>query len=83
MSGLFVPNGMFIHYVAVQFSSVTEALNNMLAFGFTIDACMASGLPAWWFARHLPAQYGRKMFVVPRLIGVPGFSLPFHCDINK
>jgi hypothetical protein len=74
---------MFICCVAVQFSSVTEVLNNMPALGFTTDAFMASGLPAWWFARHPPAQYGRKMFVVLKLIGGPGFSLPFHCDINK
>lgn len=55
--GLFIPNGMFIYYLFSEFQSLTEVFNNMLALGFIIDALMATGLLAWFFAKHPIGKY--------------------------
>lgn len=81
--GLIVPNGMFFYYLFVQFSSVSEILNDLLALGFIIDAFMAMGLISWWFAKNPIGQYSWKVFVVLSLIGGLGFSLPFFWYLNK
>jgi hypothetical protein len=81
--GLFVPNGMFLYYLFVQFSSLTEVLNDLLALGFIIDAFMATGLIAWWVAQNPVGRYSWKIFVLLSLIGGLGFSLPFFWYLNK
>ena len=45
--GLFIPNGMFFYYIFIQFSSLSEVFNNLLALGFIIDAFIATALLAW------------------------------------
>jgi hypothetical protein len=81
--GLLVPNGLFFYYLFVEFSSVNEVLNNRLAMGFIIDAFMATGLLAWWFARQPLGTYSWKIFVLLSLLGGLGFSLPFFYYLNK
>jgi hypothetical protein len=81
--GLFVPNGIFLYYIFVEFTSITEVLNNLLALGFIIDAVMATGLLAWWFAKNPLGKYSWKMFVMLSLLGGLGFSLPFFYYLNK
>lgn len=81
--GLLVPNGMFFYYIIVEFSSLTEVLNNWLAMGFIIDAFMAMGLLTWWFAKHPLGKHTWKMFVLLSLLGGLGFSLPFFYYLNK
>lgn len=81
--GLLVPNGMFFYYILVEFSSLAEVLNNWLAMGFIIDAFMAMGLLAWWFAKRPLGKYSWKMFVLLSLLGGLGFSLPFFYYLNK
>ena len=81
--GLIVPNGMFFYYLFVQFSSVSEILNDLLALGFIIDAFMATGLISWWLAYNHIGRYSWKVFVLLSLIGGLGFSLPFYWYLNK
>lgn len=81
--GLFVPNGMFLYYVFVQFSSLSDVFNDLLALGFIIDAFMATALLAWWFAKNPLGIYSWKMFVVLSLIGGLGFSIPLFYYLNK
>lgn len=81
--GLLVPNGIFFYYLFGEFFSITEVLNNWLAMGFIIDAFMATGLLAWWFAKHPLGKYSWKMFVLLSLLGGLGFSLPFFYYLNK
>jgi len=81
--GLFVPNGMFFYYVFVQFTSFSDVIHNLLALGFILDAFMATGLIAWWFAKNPIGQYSWKMFVGLSLLGGLGFSLPFFYYLNK
>jgi len=80
--GLFVPNGMFFFYIFTQFHSLSEVVNNLLALGFIIDACMATGLLAWWFAKNPQKKYSWKLFVGLSLLGGLGFSLPFFYYLN-
>jgi hypothetical protein len=81
--GLFVPNGMFFYYLFVKFTSLSEVMNDLLALGFIIDAFMATGLIAWWFAKNPMGKYSWKVFIVLSLIGGLGFSLPFFYYLNK
>jgi len=81
--GLFVPNGMFFVYMFTQFHSFTEVLNDLLALGFIIDAFMAMGLLAWWFAKNPLGKYSWRTFVALSLVGGLGFSLPFFYYLNK
>lgn len=81
--GLFVPNGMFLYYVAARLNSIAEVANNLLALGFIIDAFMATGLLAWFFAKHPIGKYSWKLFVGLSLIGGLGFSIPFFYYLNK
>ncbi len=81
--GLFVPNGMFLYYVMVEFTSISEVLNDLLALGFIVDAFMAMGLIAWWFAKNPLGRYSWKMFILLSLIGGLGFSLPFFYLLNR
>jgi len=81
--GLFVPNGMFFYSLFVQFSSVSGVLNNLFALGFILDAFMATGLIAWWFAHNPIGRYSWKIFVLLSVIGGLGFSLPFFWYLNK
>jgi hypothetical protein len=80
--GLLVPNGMFFYFVFVKFSSLADVLSNWLALGFMIDAFMAMGLLAWWFAKHPLGTYSWKTFILLSLLGGLGFSLPFFYYLN-
>ena len=81
--GLIVPNGMFLYYLFVELSSLSQVLNDLLALGFIIDAFMATGLLAWWFAEHPSGRYTWKTFVALSLLGGLGFSLPFFYYLNN
>lgn len=81
--GLIVPNGMFFYFIFAEFTSLSAVLSNWLALGFIIDAFMATGLLAWWFARHPLGPYSWKSFVLLSLLGGLGFSLPFFYYLNK
>ncbi len=80
--GFIVPNGMFFYYIFVEFTSVGEVLTNWLAMGFIIDAFMATGLLAIWFAFRPLGRYSWRMFVLLSLAGGLGFSLPFFYYLN-
>jgi hypothetical protein len=81
--GLFIPNGMFFYYLFNQFHSMNEVMNDLLALAFIIDAFMATGLLAWFFAKHPQGKYSWKVFVALSLIGGLGFSIPFFYYLNK
>lgn len=80
--GLIIPNGMFLYYIIVELSSLSQVLNDLLALGFIIDAFMATGLLAWWFAEHPLGRYSWKTFIALSLLGGLGFSLPFFYYLN-
>ena len=81
--GLVVPNGLFLYWAAVEFSSAGEVLANRLAVAFMIDAFMALGLLAYLFAVRPLGPVRWPWFVVLSLVGGLGFSIPFYVWLNR
>jgi Na+/H+ antiporter NhaA len=81
--GLIIPNGLFFYFIFNELSSIHQVMNDHLALGFIIDAFMATGLLAWWFAEHPLGRYSWKTFVALSLLGGLGFSLPFFYYLNN
>lgn len=81
--GLFVPNGLFLHFTLTRFSTFADAAMHPLALGFIIDAFMATALLAWYFAKHPIGRHSWTTFVLLSLTGGLGFSLPFYYYLNK
>jgi hypothetical protein len=80
--GLAVPNTLFLYWLFVDFSGWSAVLHNRLALAFMIDAFMALGLMAAWFARRPIGPVRWPWFVVLSLLGGLGFSLPFYYWLN-
>ncbi|MFA6455450.1 MAG: hypothetical protein WCW40_01415 [Bacteroidota bacterium] len=80
--GFIIPNGMFFYYLFVEYTSVAAVFSDLLALSFIIDAFMATGLLAWWFAKNPLGKYSWKLFILLSLIGGLGFSLPFFYWLN-
>ncbi|MBX7151455.1 hypothetical protein K1X84_07430 [bacterium] len=81
--GLLIPNGIFLYYVAVEFRSLSEVMNNSLAVAFMVDALMATAFITFWYSQNPLGRHSWKLFVVLSLIGGLGFSLPFFYYLNK
>lgn len=81
--GLLVPNGLFIHWLLVEFDGVGQVLRNELALGFMLDAVMALALLCAYFARRPIGPYRWPWFLVLSLVGGLGFSLPFYWWLNR
>lgn len=81
--GLVVPNGLFLYWAAVEFSTVGEVLANRLAVAFMIDAFMALGLLAYLFAVRPLGPVRWPWFVLLSLVGGLGFSIPFYVWLNR
>jgi hypothetical protein len=74
---------MFFYYLYTEFTSFAAVFTDLLALGFIIDAFMAMGLLAWWFAKNPLGNYSWKFFIILSLVGGLGFSLPFFYFLNK
>ena len=81
--GLVVPNGLFLYWAAVEFSTVGEVLANRLAVAFILDAFMALGVLAYLFAVRPLGPVRWPWFVVLSLVGGLGFSIPFYIWLNR
>ncbi|HUP43552.1 MAG TPA: hypothetical protein VM599_10115 [Thermoanaerobaculia bacterium] len=81
--GLVVPNGIFLHWAAVEFSSVGEVLSNRLAIAFILDAFMALGVLSYLFAVHPLGPVRWPWFILLSLVGGLGFSIPFFIWLNR
>ena len=80
--GFFVPNGLFIYWLLFENVGLAAILQNHLALGFMLDAFMAMGLLAVYFARRPIGPVGWPWFIVLSLIGGLGFSLPLYLWLN-
>jgi len=80
--GLLVPNGLFVYWFFFEFNSWQAVAGNRLALAFIIDAVMAVGLLAIYFARRPIGRVRWYWFVVLSLVGGLGFSLPLYYWLN-
>jgi hypothetical protein len=78
-----VPNGLFVHWLLRDFTSVGAVLDNELAVAFMIDAAMATALLTWLFAVRPPGPVRWPWFLVLSLVGGLGFGIPLYLWLNR
>jgi hypothetical protein len=81
--GLLVPNGLFIYWLLHEYGGLADAMQNKPAVALMIDAFMAVGLLAFYFARQPLGRVRWPWFVVLSLLGGLGFSLPMYFWLNQ
>ena len=81
--GLVVPNGLFLYWLFYEYDGLTNIAQNKLALAFMIDAFLAMGLLAYFFARKPIGRVGWYWFIVLSILGGLGFSLPLYWWLNK
>lgn len=81
--GLLVPNGLFLYWLFYEYNGLAAALQNTPAVALMMDAFMAVGLLAWYFAREPLGRFRWPWFVALSLAGGLGFSLPMYFWLNK
>jgi hypothetical protein len=80
--GLVVPNNMFV-YASLHDSSGCGALaHNLLASSFMLDAFLAMGVLAYFFAVRPIGSVKWYWFVLMSLFGGMAFSLPLYWWLN-
>lgn len=76
VSGLIVPNGVFLYYALVTPAAVHAALSNPVSLVFITEAFFLMFLFAW-VIRHLGFRSpGWRAFIVMSLLGSMVFSVP-------
>jgi hypothetical protein len=81
--GLFVPNGLFVYWLVYEFHGWGAVFADRLALGFILDAFLAVGLLAVWFARRPIGPVRWPAFVALSFIGGLAFSLPLYVWLNQ
>lgn len=76
--GLFVPNGLFLYYVAVDYGTVHAALVNPVTAVFIGEAFGLMLLFAWLIHRLGFRNPGWRAFIVLSVIGSMAFSIPAY-----
>lgn len=83
LSGLLVPNGIFVYWLFTEFTGMGDFFNNKLALGFMIEAFAVMFLLAYYFAKQPPGKIKWYWFIVFSLIGGIGFGIPFFYWLSK
>jgi hypothetical protein len=76
--GLVVPNGLFLYWLLYEYDGLASVAQNKLGLAFMIDAFLALGLLAYYFAREPIGRVKWYWFIVLSLLGGLGFSLPLY-----
>jgi hypothetical protein len=81
--GLIVPNGLFLYWLVYEYDGVMNVAQNKLALAFIMDAFLAMGLLAYYFARNPVGRFEWYWFIALSLLGGLGFSIPLYWWLNK
>ncbi len=81
--GLLVPNGIFLYWLLYECDGIASIVQNKLAIAFILDAFLAMGLLAYYFARNPIGRVKWYWFIVLSILGGLGFSIPFYWWLNK
>lgn len=81
--GLIVPNGLFLYWLVYEYDGVMNVAQNKLALAFIMDAFLAMGLLAYYFARNPVGRFKWYWFIALSLLGGLGFSIPLYWWLNK
>lgn len=82
LAGLLGPNAAFLYFLATRWDEFWTALGHPIALALLVDAVMATGLLAWYFARRPLGCWDWRAFVVMSLLGGLGFSVPAFFLLN-
>lgn len=81
--GLCIPNGLFVYYLATEFSQWNDIFTNHLALAFITDAFMVTILGSYYFAVRPIGQVKWHWFLLLSLIGGLGVNLPLYWWLNQ
>ena len=81
--GLVVPNGMFFYASFHNPNSCGGVTHNLLASSFMLDAFVAMGLLAYFFAVRPIGPVKWYWFILLSLLGGLAFSLPLYWWLNS
>ena len=80
--GMIVPNGLFVWWLATEFTSVSAALSDKLALAFTLDVFVSTFLLTYLFAKKRLGPYGWPWFLGLCLLGTLSFGIPMYLWLN-
>jgi len=81
--GLVVPNGMFVYASFHAPNGCGGITQNLLASSFMLDAFVAMGLLAYFFAVRPIGRVKWYWFILLSLLGGMAFSLPLYWWLNS
>jgi hypothetical protein len=81
--GLLVPNGIFVYWLFTEYTSLAEVAGNTLAVSFILDAFLAVGLLAYFFAVRPIGAVKWYWFLLLSFMGGLGFGIPFYWWLNR
>jgi hypothetical protein len=81
--GLLVPNNLFLYAWLRDPNGCGGAAHNLLALAFMLDAFIAMGLLAYFFAVKPIGTVKWYWFVLVSILGGLGFGLPLYWWLNE
>ena len=76
VTGLLIPNGVFLYYFLTDPEVTTEALSNPISLVFIIEAFVLMFLFAWLIKKAKVEKPNGIVFIIMSLIGSMVFSVP-------
>jgi hypothetical protein len=67
--GLIVPNGLFLYWMFYEYDGLMNVAQNKLAIAFMIDAFLAMGVLAYYFARKPIGRVKWYWFIALSILG--------------
>ena len=80
--GFFVPNGLFLHWLLNEFTSVGAALSDRLALAFMLDVLVATAVLTYLAATKPLGRIRWPWFLLLSFLGGLGFSIPLYLWLN-
>ena len=80
--GNLVPGGLFLYWLAHDYTSFSAALSDRLALAFFIDLVLSTFFLAYLFARKPFGRIKWPWFVALSLLGTLAFSIPLFMWLN-
>lgn len=80
--GNLVPGGLFLYWLATDYTSVSAAFSDTLALAFFLDLLLSTFILAWLFARKPIGPVKWPWFVALSLLGTLAFSIPLFVWLN-
>ena len=80
--GMLVPGGLFLYWLAHDYSSWSAALSDRMAVAFFVDLLMSTFLLAYLFARKPLGPVKWPWFVALSLVGTLAFAIPLFIWLN-